>query len=179
MLSFAPIERTMASERGCTGSRSTRRFQWLSAGNTGQPASTAHVAVLPAGREVERGLFAHVLDLAHRRGVHAREPTRAEHVLAVVVERDPHAAPVHEVQLLLLLVVVAACGVARRNLDRVHAESGHAEPAPYLAEAGPVAERIDVRDGVAVALHDIVNLVSHGWRLNASAWASPGRPRPT
>src|SRR5687768_13641421 len=41
MLSFAPIERTIASERGCTGSRSTRRFQWLSAGKTGQPASTA------------------------------------------------------------------------------------------------------------------------------------------
>src|ERR687893_3112982 len=48
IVSLAPIERTIASERGCTGSRSTRRFQWLSAGKTGQPASTAApTAMLP------------------------------------------------------------------------------------------------------------------------------------
>src|SRR3990170_2718648 len=48
MLSPAPIERTIASEFGCAGSPSTRRFQWLSAGKTGQPASTAApMATLP------------------------------------------------------------------------------------------------------------------------------------
>src|SRR5688572_19393154 len=114
MLSLAPIERTIASERGCTGSPSTRWFQGLSAGKTGQPASTAapiatlpyksarlagraepaclalgklavatHVAVLAAGHEVERGLIAHVLDLPDRGGIHAREASRAEHVLRV------------------------------------------------------------------------------------------------
>ncbi len=119
----------------------------------------AHVAVLAPGHHVERGLVAHVLDLTHGGGVHARQPSRAEHVLRVVVEGDPHAAAVHEVQLLLLVVVVAAGGVPRRNLDRVHAERGHAQLAPHLAEARPVAERVDVRDGVAVTLHDLVDLV--------------------
>src|SRR5918997_1774349 len=103
-LSPAPIERTIASELGCTGRRSTRRFQWLSAGKTGHPASTAaptamlpyksaglaggaeaarlplrqlavapYVAVLAARDHVQRRLVADVLDLAHGRGVHARE----------------------------------------------------------------------------------------------------------
>jgi hypothetical protein len=80
-------------------------------------------------------------------------------VLGVVVERDPHATAVHEVELLLLVVIVAAGGIPRRNLDRVHAECGHAELAPHLAEPRPFAERIDVRDGVAVTLHDLVDLV--------------------
>src|SRR4051812_50121761 len=48
MCSSGPIERTIASEFGCTGSRSTRWFHGLSAGNTGQPASTAApMATLP------------------------------------------------------------------------------------------------------------------------------------
>src|SRR5918999_639406 len=119
MLSAAPIERTIASEFGCAGSPSTRRFQWLSAGETRQPARTAapmaplpyksagtargaeaarlalrqapvaaDVAVLAAGHEVDSGLVADVLDLAHGRRVHAREPARAEHVLGLVVQPD-------------------------------------------------------------------------------------------
>jgi hypothetical protein len=125
----------------------------------GQPAVAADVAVLAAGDQVDRGLVAHVLDLADRRGIHAREPARAEHVLRLVVHPDRDPAAVHEVELLLLVVVVAPGGVSRRNLDRVHAECGHAQLAPHLAEARPVAERLDVRDGVAIALHDLVDLV--------------------
>ena len=125
----------------------------------GKLAVAAHVAVLAAGDEVERGLVAHVLDLPHGGGIHAREPARSEHVLRVVVQGDLHAPAVDEVELLLLLVEVAAGGELRRQLDRVHAERGHAELAPHLAEARPLPERIDVRDGVAVALHNLPDLV--------------------
>src|SRR6187551_3517348 len=41
MCSAGPMERTIASEFGWTGSLSTRWFQGFEAGNTGQPASTA------------------------------------------------------------------------------------------------------------------------------------------
>src|SRR5215217_438071 len=198
MWSPAPIERTIASELGSTGSVSTRRFQWLSAGNTGQPASTAaptatlpynsararraeaarlalrqlavapDVAVLAARHEVQSRLVAHVLYAPHRRGVNAREPARAEQVLSTVAEGDPHVAPVDEIELLLLVVVVATRAVARRDLDRVHAKRGHAKLAPHLAEAGPLAQRLDVCDCVAVALHDPVDLalVSHAQNSN-------------
>src|SRR4051812_18894367 len=124
MCSPAPIERTIASEFGCTGSASTRWFHGLLAGNTGQPARTAapiatgpytsaarlalrllpvapHVAVLAARDHVESRLVADVLDLPDRGGIHAREPARAEDVLGVVVHPDRDPAPVHEVQLLL------------------------------------------------------------------------------
>src|SRR5829696_5836741 len=48
MLSLSPIERTIASERGCKGRASTRWFHGLSAGKTGQPARTAvPIATLP------------------------------------------------------------------------------------------------------------------------------------
>src|SRR5512132_1619016 len=192
MCSPAPIERTIASELARTGSLSTRRFQWLSAGKTGQPASTAapiatlpynsagaargseaarlalrqasvaaHVAVLAAGHQVHGGLVSYVLDLPHGRSVHTREPARAEQVLRVVVQANLDVAPVDEVELLLLVVEVAARLVAGRELDRVHAERGHAELAADLAKARAVGERVDVRDGVAVALHHLVNLLCH------------------
>src|SRR5215213_3061341 len=154
MCSPAPIERTIASEFGSTGSLSTRRFQWLSAGKTGQPARTAapmatlpyndsagtargaeaarlalrqppvaaHVAILAAGDQVDRGLVADVLDLAHGRGVHASEPAGAELVLGLVVQADLDPPAVDEVELLLLVVEVAAGLEARRDLDRVDAE---------------------------------------------------------
>src|SRR4051794_11539514 len=47
MCPSSPIERTIASEFRCTGSRSTRWFHGLSAGNTGQPASTAAPIATP------------------------------------------------------------------------------------------------------------------------------------
>src|SRR5215210_8542388 len=213
MLSSAPIERTIASERGCTGRSSTRRFQWLSAGKTGQPARTAapsatlpyksagvaggaeaarlalgeaavapDVAVLAAGDEVERRLIAHVPYLPYRGGVHASEAARTEDELGVVVQANLDAPAMNEVELLLLLVEVAAGLEPRRDLDRVHAEGGHAELAPDLAEAGAVAEPVDVRDGIAVALRDLADLVlvSHARKPRRSIaarhpWAMPVR----
>ena len=106
----------------------------------GQPAVAAHVAVLAARDQVDGRLVAHVLDLAHRGGVHAREAAGAEHVLAVVVKVICDAAAVDEVELLLLVVEVAAGLEAGRDLDRVHAERGHAQLAPDLAEAGALGQ---------------------------------------
>src|SRR5919107_322204 len=143
MLSPAPIERTIASELGCTGSLSTRRFQWLSAGKTGQPASTAAPIATPPYKSawVARGAEAAGLALrelavaAHVAVLAAGD--QVERVLAVVVQADPDAAAVHEVELLLLLVEVAPRLEARRDLDRVHAERGHAERAADLLESRP------------------------------------------
>jgi hypothetical protein len=131
----------------------------------GQPAVAADVAVLAAGDQVDRGLVAHVLDLADRRGVHAREPARPEHVLRLVVHPNRDPAAVHEVELLLLLVEVAAGLEARRDLDRVYAERRDPERAADLAKAGPVGERVDVRHRVAVTLHHVAHLVRHARRV--------------
>ena len=57
-----------------------------------------------------------------------------------------------EVELLLLLVEVAAGLVGGRDDDRVDAEGGHAEALADLAEAVALAEVGEVGDGVAVAL---------------------------
>src|SRR5215207_5364783 len=209
MCAPVPIQRTMASEFGCTGSRSTRWFHGLSAGNTGQPASTAapmatlpynsarvagwaeaaglalrqpavaaHVAVLAARDHVQGRLVADVLDLPDRGRVHAREPTRAEHVLGLVVHADRDPAAVHEVELLLLLVEVAPGLEAGRDLDRVHAEGGDAEGAPDLAETGPVRQRVDAGDGVAVALHHVTNLVCHARSVKGYLRGSLRAPEP-
>src|SRR4051794_27698799 len=209
MWSPEPIELTMASESGSTGSPSTRWFQGLSAGNTGQPASTAapiatlpyksaqiaagarlalrqlpvaaNVAVLAAGDHIERGLVAHIFDLPHGGGIHAREAARAELVLGVVVHADRDPAAVHEVELLLLLVEVAPGLEARRDLDRVDAEGGDAQDAADLPKARPLGQRVDVRDGIAVALHQFADLVSHARqrkRLCGSLGAPEAAARP-
>ena len=179
MLSLAPIERTIASERGAPaagpragssgcrpgrrGSPPARPRRWRRSRGRhssrppaargpqpggaeaarlalGQLAVAAHVAVLAARDQVERRLVAHVLDLAHRGGVHAGEPARAEHVLDVVVEGDPHAAAVHEVELLLLVVVVAAGGVSRRE-SRSRSRRTRSRPARAAPCGSPARRR--------------------------------------
>src|SRR4051794_26030786 len=140
-----------------------------------QPAVAAHVAVLPAGHQVDRGLVAHALDLPDRRRVDPRQPARAEQE-GLVVQRDLALAAVQEVQLPLLLVEVPAGLVARRQLDRVHAECLDPERPAHLAEAGTLREPVDVRDGVAVALHDFPHLVGHARSLIGAA-TKPRAPR--
>src|SRR5215218_6088631 len=145
-----------------------------------QPAVAAHVAVLAARDQINRRLVADVLDLPHGGGIHAREAAGAEQVLGLVVQADLDAAAVDEVELLLLLVEVAPGLEGRRQLDRVHAERGHAELAPHLPEPRPLGERIDIRHGVAVALHDLVSLVSHIRQLiTRPARRCEGRRAPT
>jgi hypothetical protein len=45
-VSSTPIERTIASERECTGNPSTRWFQGFEAGNTAHPAIAAAASML-------------------------------------------------------------------------------------------------------------------------------------
>src|SRR5215218_7723900 len=66
MCSPAPIERTIASEFGSTGSLSTRRFHWLSAGKTGQPARTAAPVASPPTNSGQVGRGAEAARLALR-----------------------------------------------------------------------------------------------------------------
>src|SRR5918999_3583873 len=90
----------------------------------GELAVPAHVAVLAAGDQVHGGLVAEVLDLAHRAGVHPGHPAGTEVVARAVAEGHGDAAAVHEVELLLLVVVVAAGPDAGGKLDRGDSESG-------------------------------------------------------
>ena len=62
-----------------------------------------------------------------------------------------------EVELLLLVVEVAAGLVSGRQGDRVDAERGHAERAADLPEPVLVAHLVDVPDRVSVALDDLVS----------------------
>src|SRR5262249_58033476 len=59
-------------------------------------------------------------------------------------------SPVHEIELLLDLVGVERALVTGGHDDRVDAERAHAQALADLAEAGAVAEIVEVADGVAV-----------------------------
>ena len=87
----------------------------------------------------------------------------------VVVEGHLQSPLVNEVELLLLVVIVAARLVAGRNLDRVHSEGRHAQLAADLAKSRTLGQRVDVCDGIALALHDIVSLFSHAGRVARSS----------
>jgi len=67
---------------------------------------------------------------------------------------------VHEVRLLLLLVEVPPRLVARRQADRIDPERRDIQAAPDLPEPVAVAERVDVRDRVPLALDWLVDLVA-------------------
>jgi len=71
---------------------------------------------------------------------------------AVQLELD--GAGVDEVELLLLVVQVAPGRVARRQDEGVDAERGDPERAADLAEAGAVAERVEMSDRPSLARHD-------------------------
>ena len=73
-----------------------------------------------------------------------------------VTEGELDLAAVHEVQLLLAVVEVAARLVALGQHDRVDAELGHPQRAPHFAETRSVAEVVDGRDGPAVAAGEIL-----------------------
>src|SRR5688500_16692455 len=91
MLSLAPIERTIASERGCTGSASTRWFQGLSAGKTGQPASmAAPMATLPYNS-------ARLARRAEAAGLALGEPAVAAHVAVLAARYEIERRPVADV----------------------------------------------------------------------------------
>src|SRR6185503_11338477 len=117
----------------------------------------ADVAVLAAHDHVDGVLVTHIAELAHGGRVDTREAAWPQHVLRSVTELHLHGAAVDEVRLLLLVVEVATALVAGRDGDGVHAERGHPELAPDLAEAVALADRVDVRDGVPVARDHVVD----------------------
>ena len=129
------------------------------------------VAALGADDDVDGVLVAHVAESAHRGGVHARHRPRTEDVGAAVAELELHSPAVHEVELLLLVVEVTAPAVARRDDDGVDAELRHADCAADLAEAVVVAHRVDVPDGIALALHDVSDPFGHRTRIHTMAGA--------
>ena len=76
----------------------------------------------------------------------------------------------HEVELLLLLVLMGSRLVTRRQDDRVRAERLDAEAAANAPEAVAVAERVEVGGAVAVTVDDVgkVVFVGYHWALSRS-----------
>src|SRR5690242_21258095 len=74
-----------------------------------------------------------------------------------VAELDLDLPLMHEVELFLLVVEVAAGLVPGRHADRVDAECRHPERATDLAEPVLVAHLIDVPDRVSLALDDLAH----------------------
>src|SRR5437764_8742 len=113
----------------------------------GHVAVAAHVPVLAAHADVHGVVVADVPDPAHGRGVDPRQTTLAKDVRAAVREAELQPAVVDDVQLLLLVVVVAPGRHARRQHDRVHAEGGNPQRAADLAEPRVAPEPVDAADG--------------------------------
>src|SRR5262249_50887210 len=91
------------------------------------------------------------------RRVDARQAAGAELVRRAVAERHRDAAAVHEVQLLLLVVVVPVRFEAGWHHDRVDAELLDVEPSADLAEAVALAHLLQVADRVAGTADDLTH----------------------
>jgi hypothetical protein len=122
--------------------------------------SRAHVPALAPGDQQHRLLVAAVVQLAHGGGVDARDPARPELKPRAVAKLELHLAAVHEVGFLLALVVVGRRVVVGRQHERIDAKRVDAQLAADLAKAVARAHRVDVADGVAVALNYV--LIAHG-----------------
>src|SRR3954452_5184940 len=123
----------------------------------------ADVAVLAADDHVDRVFgVAEVVQLADGRGGDPCQAAGLELVLGAVTELDRDVAAVEEVELLLLVVEVAAGREGGRQDDRVDAEGGDAQPLADLAEARPIAEVAEICDGVAVAFRHLLCRLAHG-----------------
>jgi hypothetical protein len=83
-------------------------------------------------------------------------------VFGAIAEDQFYGARVAEVELLLLVVEVAAGLVGGRDDDRVDAERVDPEYLADLAKAEALAHLGEVRDGVAVALRGGLLWVAHG-----------------
>ena len=92
------------------------------------------------------------------------EPAGAK-LADLAADLDSRPAAVDEVELVLRVVVVQEAVVAGRHHDRVHAEGCHAEGAPHLAEAVPLAQLVD--RGERVSAHSRLTMSSASWRVKA------------
>src|SRR4051812_1063061 len=136
-----------------------------------QFAVPPHIAVFAADDYVD-GLVgvAEVPHFAGGGGVDPGEAAGAEALGRAVAEGELDFAAVDEVELLLLVVEVAAGLIGRRQHDRVDAEGGDPQLLADLAEAGALAEAVEVGDGVALTFgHVRVGRVAHRRRLRSSA----------
>ena len=96
-------------------------------------AVAADVAALPADDEEHEIAVAGVPETARRRGLDMAETARLE-LEPLAFDLEDRAAPVHEVQLVLVVVVVLEPAGARREHHRVRAEGVHPQRPPNLAE---------------------------------------------
>ena len=91
------------------------------------------------------------------RGVDAGHTSRTERVPGAVAEAHLDPALVHEVRLFLLVVVMKAALVTRRQHDRVDPKRGDIELATDLPEPIAVAHLIEARDRVTVAMYSVAH----------------------
>src|ERR1700761_2847950 len=113
------------------------------------------VAVLSA-RHHDDGLG--TADVAHpsvRGGIDAGKPAGSEDVRRAVAEPELDLAPVHEVRLLLLVVVVDPGHVPGWQDDGVDAERGDAERTADLAEPRPVTDLVQAGHRVSPSVCDL------------------------
>src|SRR3954462_12737559 len=102
------------------------------------------VAVLAADHEQhELFVVARIREPAWRRRLDVDECAGADLPL-LAADLGARATAVHEVELVLFVVVVQEALEPRRVDDPVHAERGHAELATNLAEAGALAELVQM-----------------------------------
>jgi hypothetical protein len=99
-----------------------------------------------------------------------------EHVGGAVAELHLDPPAMQEIELLLLVVIVAAGLVPRRQHDRVHPEGAHPERAPDLAEPIAFAHLVDVADRVALALDHALRVLGHLQTEDTAAKAKLPRP---
>ena len=108
-------------------------------------------SLLAADDEHHEVVGAAIGDASRRRRGDVEEPSRPEQPILAL---DLHAGRpgVHEVELVLLVVVVEEALVPGRHHDHVDAEGLDAECLPHLAEPVAVAELLDRSERVAHAV---------------------------
>src|SRR5919109_143402 len=174
--------RRSAAEFGWTGSLSTLLFQWLLRGKTGQrltcgprlpcaivataSAASRATAMRPRVILLDRTGWSPPPAIARPRPCsrpcrRRRGRPQARHPRCGPFEPSSHPPAMHEVELLLLVVVVPAGLVPRRDLDGADAERRDAQGAPDLPKAGLIGEGIHVGGRPALPLHDLANLLGH------------------
>jgi hypothetical protein len=119
-------------------------------------AVASDVAALRADDEHHEVLVARVRDAARGRRGHVDDAARPEQPL-FVVHLDARRTGVHEVELVLLVVVVEDAVVMGRHHDHVDTERLDAERLSHLSEPVPLAELVDRSERVRHAVAPFVS----------------------
>src|SRR5207302_10650050 len=105
---------------------------------------------LPADDEKDEILVGSIRHPPRRRRLDVDEPALGDLVI-LVVDRERRGPAVHEVELVLVVVVVRRSVVVRREDERIDTERRHAERQPDLAESVALSDLIPWTDLVAHA----------------------------